>query len=263
LIQLVLNSTDSLALIGVLKPTGTCFVNIDDTYISSGATRHAGYTDPKYPNGRKGRYCEPNALPQSVKEKGLALTPYRLAIAMSDQGWLIRNMLVWWKRNAFPSPSQDRFTIDHEPIIFATKSKRYKFKLQLDPYLLPLDRWGGDQLVANGISEWSDETGQPAYRDRDMRPNKEGKHMRGVWDIPTESSSLPHYAMYPLKLAERMVISGCPEGGTVLDLYSGTGTTGLAALRNNCNYIGIDLSQQYNDIAHQRLSEQSLHTNLF
>lgn len=218
----------------ILKPTGTCFVNISDTYVSN------------------------SELPQSIGIKSLALVPYRFAIGMIDNGWICRNVVVWYKRNAMPSSVKDRFSVDFEPIFFFVKNKKYYFKQQFEPYSSPLNRWGGDSLriINKSKSKWDEGTGQNTHRNRDMRPNKNGKNMRTLWNIPTKSSSISHCAMYPEALVERMIKAGCPEeGGIVLDPFAGAGNTLTTAKKLGRNFIGIELYQKYVDIINKRLTD--------
>ena len=107
----------------VLKKTGTCFVEFGDTFASSGgASRHLGYSDPKY-DGRAGDFIEPSAYPQSVKAKSLCNIPHRFAIKMTDEiGFIQRNFIVWHKINSMPSSAKSRFTVDHSAIFFFVKS---------------------------------------------------------------------------------------------------------------------------------------------
>ena len=117
----------------VLKKTGTCWVNIGDTYAGSwgnyapngikGAQRprtlegqrwkRQAYTDTKF--------RPPSSLNQVVKPKSLCQIPARFAIEMCNRGWILRNELIWWKPNGMPSSAKDRFTVDFEKILFFSK----------------------------------------------------------------------------------------------------------------------------------------------
>ncbi len=238
----------------VLKKDGTCWINIADTYISKGATRHMGYADPKNTKAGVKNYVEPSALPQTIQKKSLANIPHRVAIAMTDRGWIHRNTIIWYKRNAMPSSVKDRFTCDYEFIFFFTKSKKYYFEQQFEPYTQSTKRWGGYNLNADGQSKWDNGTGQNTYRNRNLRPNPNGKNMRCVWDIPTKPSDVPHFAMYPEALAERMIKAGCPQNGIVLDPFAGAGNTLTAAKKLNRGFIGIELYPKYIDIISKRIN---------
>jgi len=244
----------------VLKPTGTCFVNLNDTYGGSGSGTTKNVDTDKYIQNSKQVYVLPNGDAKSNKLRGttynksLLMIPERFAIAMIDSGWVLRNKIIWHKPNQMPTSVEDRFTVDFEDIFFFVKQATgYYFEQQLDPYFKPLDRWAGDKLEANGESKWDNGSGQKAYRDRDMRPNPDGKNARTVWSINTEPFGEGHYATYPEKLAERMIKAGCPVGGVVLDPFMGAGTTGMVAKKLNRHYIGFELNPDYVKLAKNRI----------
>lgn len=246
----------------VLKPTGTCWVNLDDTYAAGGGLaveqsvkRQSAIDSKSYPNNA------PNALLRKTLGKSLLCILDRFKIGMVDRGWLCRNELVWHRPNAMPEPVKDRFTNDYEKIFFFVKNKKYYFEQQIEPYTKPLDRWGGCNLEANGKSEWDKGTGQSSYRQRNMRPNAKGRNKRAVWSINTKPLKEKHYAAYPTELIRTPILAGSPKGGIVLDPFSGSGTTLIVAKELGRNYIGIELSKEYCEIAEKRL--KTVQTPLF
>jgi len=237
----------------VLKPTGTCFVNLGDTYGTQSGGMAGGFTEPKYGHTETRKVKQPNIN----MHKCLCLVPERFAIEMIDRGWTIRNQIIWHKPNQMPSSAKDRFTVDFEKVFFFVKQPTdYYFEQQLEPYTSPMNRWGGDKLDANGESTWDGGTGQTTYRTRNMRPNEDGKNMRTVWSINTEPSTEAHFATYPQRLVERMLKAGCPENGIVLDPFFGSGTTGVYARKVNRNFVGIELNPEYVKIAENRLLKE-------
>jgi site-specific DNA-methyltransferase (adenine-specific) len=152
-----------------------------------------------------------------------------------------------------PANVKDRFTVDFEPVFFFTKKQQYYFMQQLEPYTKPLDRWVGDNLIARGQSAWAAGTGQKIYRNRNMRPNPAGRNMRTTWSINTQAFKGTHFAVYPEKLVERMLLAGCPPSGTVLDPFIGAGTTAVVARKLNRNYVGIEMNPEYVTMANERL----------
>lgn len=164
----------------VLKDTGTCWVNIGDTY-------------------------------DNTKLKSLSNIPARFAIEMTNRGWILRNEIIWSKPNAMPSSAKDRFTVDFEKVFFFTKNKKYYFETQYEPYTSPMNRWGGDKLKANGDSAWDEGTGQSTYRERNLRPNDKGRIKRCVWTINTKPLKEAHFATFPELLVEPMIKAGCPD----------------------------------------------------
>lgn len=237
----------------VLKDTGTCFVNLGDTYGTQSGSMGTGLIEPKYGHNETRDFKQPNVN----MHKSLCLVPERFAIEMIDRGWTLRNQIIWHKPNQMPSSAKDRFTVDFEKIFFFVKQPMgYYFEQQLEPYTEPMNRWGGEKLDAKNKSEWDDGTGQTTYRKRNLRPNENGRNMRTVWSINTEPSAEKHFATYPQKLVQRMLNSGCPENGLVLDPFFGSGTTGIYARKSNRNYIGIELNPEYVKIANDRLYKE-------
>lgn len=236
----------------VLKPTGTCFVNLGDTY---NGTKQGNTETNKNPKLVTDSFKKERV--KTIQDKSLLMIPERFAIGMIDAGWILRNQIIWHKPNQMPQSATDRFTVDFEKIFFFVKqSTGYYFEQQLEPYTKPLDRWGGDDLEANGNSTWDNGTGQTTYRNRNMRPNPDGKNMRTVWSINTEPFPEAHFATYPEKLVKRMIEAGCPENGLVLDPFMGAGTTAVVAKKLNRNYTGFELNPKYKLIAENRLIKE-------
>lgn len=246
----------------VLKPTGTCFINLGDTYGGSGSGTTKNADTSKYVENSKQVYVLPNGTSKASQFRGTAMNkslcmiPERFAIEMIDRGWCLRNQIIWHKPNQMPSSAKDRFTVDFEKVFFFVKQPTdYYFKQQLEPYTEPLDRWAGQMVRGN----YKTKTEQFAVRERngrDMRPNPEGKNMRTVWSINTEPSTEAHFATYPQRLVERMLKAGCPENGIVLDPFFGSGTTGVYARKVNRNFVGIELNPEYVKIAENRLFKE-------
>jgi len=235
----------------VLKKTGTCFINIGDTYGGAGHGVTKRMSKDRYK--LQGDNNKTGKLINTSLNKSMLLIPYRFTAGMVDNGWKLRNIIIWHKPNQLPQGVFDRFTNDFEPVFFLTKSNKYTFNQQFEPYDKPLERWSGENLIANGQSEWSEKTGQKVYRNRNLRPNPEGRNMRCVWSINTKGEKEKHYATYPQKLIYRCIKSGCPEDGIVLDPFMGSGTTAIVARKLNRNYIGFELNPQYVKIAEKKI----------
>jgi DNA modification methylase len=333
----------------VLKDEGTCWVNLGDTYFT-----------------------------QKVKNKCLALMPHRFAIGCIDRGWIVRNDIIWAKRNGMPEPVTDRFTKKHEYIFFMVKSEKYYF--DLDPirekikdvsinrykydftgqeggksnnfkgnksYLIPnkyqtieiekVHRQGmhndrGNNLIEKRynlptqeefvnflrnrtnakklsedanlpltkvehwfrkdeagfsfpsvqdwniakdfIDDWSDEFHSIDTRICDVTLETDDilKNIHKVknpgtvsdfWDVTTKSSSDQHFASYNTDLIKKPILAGCPEGGVIYDPFMGTGTTAIAALRSNRNFIGSEMSTEYIKICENNIKPYLQQTKLF
>lgn len=246
----------------VLKPTGTIWVNLGDSYSGAGS-----WNEWKEEWSSKTKQCKtPQANIQysklrdkSIIAKSLMNIPSRFAIKMTDELNLIqRNEIIWYKRNCMPSSVKDRFTVDFEKIYFFVKSKKYYFEQILEPYLGPLNRWAGNDLKADGTSNWDKGTGQSSYRNRNMRSNENGRNKRCVWDITTKPYTEAHFATFPEDLVKPMIQAGCPKEGIVLDIFAGSGTTLKVAKDMGRNYIGIELNPEYIKLAEKRLELDKL-----
>ena len=236
----------------VLKPEGTMWINISDSYA---ANRKYQVDGTKQTSDSQPKIKQPQAKDFGISEKSLIGIPDRLKIALIDNGLICRNEIIWNRPNQMPSSAKDRFTNDYEKLYFFTKSKKYYFEQQLEPYTKPMNRWAGDILIADGKSEWDDGTGQSSYRNRNMRPNPNGKNMRSVWSINTVPSKIKHFALFPEKLITRPILAGCPKNGIVLDPFIGSGTTARVAKKLGRNYVGIELNPEYVSMARQSLMD--------
>lgn len=187
--------------------------------------------------------------------KNLLGIPWRVAFALEDDGWILRNDIIWHKSNAMPESVTDRLSNRHEHLFMLSKSQRYWFDLDpiREPHESTPDRAGGTAL-----------RGQKAIRP--SGPNsgaysEGGRNPGDVWTIATQPFGEAHFATMPPALAERCVRAGCKPGGTVLDPFSGSGATGLAAARHGRRYIGIDLNADYLALSlRTRLAQPSLIT---
>jgi len=232
----------------VLKKEGTCWVNMGDTYISTGEGRHAGYTDPKYKNGRVGRQIEANALPQIIPEKCLAQIPNRFSIEMCNRGWILRNEIIWHKPNCMPSSVKDRFTVDFEKLFFFVKSKKYYFETQYEPFKSEPTKLRDKRNENYGKAFLS-----PLGKGLRNGYEQGARNKRAVWTITTKPFREAHFATYPEALCETPIKAGCPIGGIVLDPFFGAGTTGVVAKKLDRNYLGIELNPEYIKIAQARI----------
>jgi len=138
----------------VLTKDGSCWVVLGDTYTGTG--NKGEWTDPKYDQGRNGQVVALNNKVEGIKDKSLCQIPQRFAIAMIDRGWILRNDIIWHKRNCMPSSAKDRFTIDYEHVLFFVKSKKYYFKTQYEPYSEATVAEFGQKYTGQGLKEYDD-----------------------------------------------------------------------------------------------------------
>jgi DNA modification methylase len=240
----------------VLKPAGTCFVNLGDTYFTKSGARTPFSNRPK----QAGKYKMGEHAFQGGRYKSLCQIPSRFAIEMTNRGWLLRNEIIWHKPNCLPSSAKDRFTVDFEKFFFFVKEPKYYFQQQFEPlrnkerllrrFFNPASqkkrKYGGTY-----ISAINPET----IADSSRRMLDRGRIKRCVWLVPTRGFSGNHFAVYPPGLIETPIKAGCPVGGIVLDPFMGSGTTAVVARKLGRNFIGIDLNPEYVKMAWQRLAE--------
>lgn len=249
----------------VLKPSGTCWINLGDTYNNSGwaGDRKDKYNDqPIVASGTKAGRGGQKGFP----DKCLILIPHRFAIGCIDRGWLVRNDIIWAKRNGMPEPVNDRFTKKHEYIFLMSKSKKYYFDLDAirDKHI-----WENNKRNDGKRHKYKD--GAKCYDDikigsQGVSFNPKGKNPGSVsdfWDIKTKPSSVKHYASYNVELITKPILAGCPEDGLIYDPFMGSGTTAIHAIMNNRNFIGSEMSSDYLEIANKRISEVLAKPKLF
>jgi DNA modification methylase len=259
----------------VLADDGTCWLNLGDSYSVGGgaATGLHAYA---------GKHLTAHKVP-GMRAKNLLGIPWRVAFALQDNGWILRNAIVWHKPNAMPESVRDRLNCRHELIFLLVKQPAYWF--DLDPIRVPHSAATQRQLLAKyGIGT----SRRPPRRSAcGARPPKYGPHARqvtagrrygnlrgnaghraahplgrnpgDVWTLPTRPYDGPHFAAYPIDLPLRCIAAGCKPGGTVLDPFTGTGTTGLAALQLGRRFTGIELSPEFAALAAERLSAAAQH----
>lgn len=152
-----------------------------------------------YPNGRP-------ICPNCEKSKGYTV---------EQPGWYVRSDIIWSKPNPMPESVTDRPTRSHEYVFLLTKSAKYCYDAGAikEPYTSPMNRWGGEKLVARGKSDWDNGTGQSTYRDRNMRSDPNGRNRRSVWTIATQPTPFAHFATFPEKLVEPCILAGTSERG--------------------------------------------------
>lgn len=195
----------------VLKPEGTMWINISDSY--SGSNQGAGAGDKtgtkqltnKGTNYTKEKGYKSLLAKLDIPKKSLIGIPDRLKIALIDKGLICRNQIIWKKPNKMPESCKDRFTNDYEMFFFFTKNTKYYFEQQLEPYKSKENHNPRDKA-----SEKYEGTGLFSKGGRDYY-SQGNRNVRTVWDINTIPSKIPHFAMFPEELVKRPILAGCPE----------------------------------------------------
>jgi len=233
----------------ILKPTGSCWVNIGDTY----------------------------------DKKRLLQVPSRFEIAMCDRGWHLRNEIIWSKPNPQPISSKDRFWSNHEKFFWFVKDVK-KYYFNRDAILVPQAEISIRRMFSKNnmkkrkdfnasskegfaISSSSQDKHYARMRE-EMGIDKEFNYEELIrsgkcptrpefdtWDIPSVTYKGAHFAVYPPELIKKPILSCCPEQGVVIDPFMGSGTTGEVAKLSNRRYIGVELNPEYVTLANERISK--------
>ena len=240
----------------VLKPTGVLWLNLGDSF-----SRHHRY----------------GAAPKS-----LLLAPERLLLALAQDGWIVRNKVIWSKTNPLPSSVSDRLSLTYEVVYFLVRSPRYYFDLDAirephrssaaKPARPPLNLtpdWAGPLASTLGGLRRARAAGTPGH--------PLGKNPGDVWQIATRGYKGAHFATFPETLVRRPLLATCPAAictacgqpwmrqarchcgartlpGVVLDPFFGSGTVGVAAQKLGRDWIGIELNPAYVRLAEARLA---------
>lgn len=274
----------------VLKDTGTLWINLGDKY--AGSNNGIGSVDKKNPDLTDNERLKTDWGNCSISDRNLMLLPFRLAVSLQKVGYILRNDIIWYKPNAMPSGGKviNKFTNCYEHILFFTKidtgyffnhtavmedakydgfkdvvklgySTKYSNFADTKTSSKTLDvsdetikqlrkkhstKFGGNKYPSNVENN--------IYSGNEYHPS--GKRLkRDMWEIPTQPYTGAHFACFPEKLVETCILAGCPENGTVLDVFNGSGTTGKVAYDLGRKYIGIELNPEYVKLSEKRIGK--------
>ena len=236
----------------VLKNDGTLWLNIGDSYVSS------------------------NSEYSNCKRKDLIGIPWLLAFALRDDGWYLRQDIIWEKPNAMPESVKDRCTKSHEYIFLFSKQSKYYFDYEAikEPAvgfnniapagskgtLRPnsrLRKGNSRTFRGGGVYTKGQSFNNSAEAMRESHGNSENvtglRNKRSVWTVATQGYKEAHFATFPEKLIEPCVLAGSRDGGIILDPFMGSGTTAVVAKKHNRGFIGIELNPEYVEMAKRRL----------
>lgn len=244
----------------VLKPTGTLWLNIGDSYAGSGK---GPMCLAKAGNGKNKTLYERNKKVQEVpktwagiKPKDMIGIPWMLAFSLRENGWYLRSDIIWKKRNCLPESVKDRPTKCYEHIFLLSKEKKYyyDYKAIQEPIMDVSKARYKRGRSAN--SKYAGQQGITQVRKDFSDFDQEFKRKRDVWEVSTNTYKMDeHFAMYPEKLIEPCILAGSSKGGIVLDPFFGSGTTGAVAKRLGRQYVGIEINPKYCEKAEQRIAQ--------
>ena len=255
----------------VLRDDGTVWLNLGDSYSSHKDCKSIPQSLSKGTNAEKAHVIEKGKSVSrntkklksvGLKNKDLIGIPWRVAFALQADGWYLRQDIIWHKPNPMPESVKDRCTKAHEYIFLLSKSPKYyydseaiKTKASDATEIRNKNKFNGafkGQLKGSpNEKRWQE--GRPIDEPKFSIDGKSNK--RSVWTVTTKPYSEAHFATYPHDLIIPCITAGCPEGGTVLDPFGGSGTTAQVASNLNRNAILCELNPEYVEIAKGRLHE--------
>ncbi|KAA6337100.1 Modification methylase DpnIIB [termite gut metagenome] len=261
----------------ILKPTGTLWINIGDSYWGgkgySGSSAGIYQYERRKRNesinrecsnfGGKGTIRSTDKKHEYIKRKDLIGIPWMLAFALRNAGWYLRQDIIWHKPNPMPESVKDRCTKSHEYLFLLSKSDKYYFNNEAIMEIASYD--GRKDTRTKGSHKYSQQgiTGlNPqafAARSHERWIMNDGKYMRNkrsVWTVCTKPLRENHFASFPESLIKDCVLAGCPQGGIVLDPFMGSGTTAIVVRKLGCNYVGFELNPDYVAICEKRIRNE-------
>jgi DNA modification methylase len=247
----------------VLRSDGTLWLNLGDTYAQGGrgsigssstlnGKRYVIDESRKAMAVRGATYRKP---PPGFKPKDLMGLPWRVALALQEDGWFLRSDIIWHKPNPMPESIRDRPTKSHEYLFLLSKSERYLYDWAAiaEPILYP------EESTPEDLGRAFTRRRMAAPAARQGRANLSGplptvRNRRTVWSIPTQPVEEAHFATFPEELVRPCILAGSRPGDLVLDPFTGSGTTAVVALKQGRRFIGAELNPDYVAMAEKRIA---------
>lgn len=238
----------------VLKDDGTLWLNIGDSYCGS-KTGSEGNNKSTLKGGKSNQReagKRPDKKPwNGIKQKDLIGIPWMLAFALREDGWYLRQDIIWSKRNCLPESVTDRCTRSHEYIFLLSKKPKYyyDYKAVQEPTVTY-----DNTIRDRDTTKLNNTPGRT--RMAGLTTNQyEMRNKRDVWSIATIPYSGAHFATFPEELIKPCILAGSREGDTVLDPFNGAGTTGVVCVKLGRNYVGTELNPEYVAMAEKRIED--------
>ena len=239
----------------VLKDDGTLWLNLGDTY---GQQQGSGFNTNKA-KGRTNRVKDMQTELGDVNVnfglpiKNLAGIPWRVALALQADGWYLRQDIIWHKPNPMPESCTDRCTKSHEYIFLLSKQAKYYYDNEA---IKEEAKYPNGPDSPQNIKKGKGMKGMEIREGLSKIGALEKRNKRSVWTVTTKPFKEAHFATYPKDLIEPCILAGCPEGGTVLDPFAGSGTTGIVAAMFQRRSILIELNAEYVEIMEARMEQE-------
>lgn len=202
----------------VLRDDGTLWLNLGDSYVghNSRASNNgrAGFGTPRETVSKREAF--------GLAKKNLVGIPWRVAFALQQDGWILRQDIIWHKPNPLPESVLDRCTKSHEYMFLFCKQPKYLFNAQ-------------------------------AIKEPATTASYEQRNKRSVWHVNVKPYKGAHFAVMPEALVEPCILAGSNENDTVLDPFMGSGTVGAVAQRLNRRWVGCENNIEYAQLIEQRI----------
>jgi len=242
----------------ILEDNGTLWVNLGDSYYNYRPGKGQALSKQTVANNNQDLPQEcarrGNKL-EGYKEKDLMGMPWRLAFALQDFGWYLRQDIIWHKPNPMPESVQDRCTKSHEYIFLLSKNKNYYFdNKSIQEQAENAGKISGSFKGRQGGAEYQAQSGGVGSDAKEY----EIRNKRDVWTVPVKPYAGAHFAVYPEELVQPMILAGSRVGDVILDPFFGSGTTGQVAQNLGRKWIGCELNKDYEDLQNERVKQQGL-----
>jgi DNA modification methylase len=243
----------------VLRDDGVLWLVLGDSYsaaIRNGSRSPIGRerSAPRASASTAG-LVRPHHAPK-LKRKDLIGIPWRVALALQQDGWHLRADVIWVQPNKMPEPVVDRPTRSYEHVFLLAKGRRYFYDAGAIAEEALSDHPSANRFSRRPALTWGNRGTSTFWNNIGGRRNR-----RDVWQFPSEMTSAAHYATFPAELARLCILAGSRSGDLVLDPFLGSGTTGEVAERLSRRWAGIELSAKYVALAHQCTAQTGLSFN--
>jgi DNA modification methylase len=255
--EYVANIVDVFANVwNILEDDGTVWLNLGDSYYNYRPGKGQALNKQTVSNTNQNlpTTCARRGNKQEgLKEKDLIGIPWRVAFALQEFGWYLRQDIIWHKPNPMPESVRDRCTKAHEYIFLLTKKPQYYFNNEaIKEPAIHSNRTAGNKNPQKGTGEDKMEIrgGLLAAQQKIY----EMKNKRSVWTVNVKPYKGAHFATFPKELVEPCILAGSKKGDIVFDPFMGSGTTAQVALNNGRQYLGCELNSEYKKLQDERLS---------
>ena len=237
----------------VLTDDGTLWVNLGDSYYNYRPGKGQSYPKQSVSKTKQDLPDECNKRGNKLdglKEKDLIGIPWMFAFAMRNDGWYLRQDIIWHKPNPMPESVKDRCTKSHEYIFLFSKNRKYFYDNESIKEPVKQD-WGTRDRSKGKYHN----IGSGLQPHSGLTKSYERKNKRSVWSVTVKPYKEAHFATYPPDLIEPCIKAGSEEGDTILDPFMGAGTTAAVAKSLKRHYIGCELNEDYGNLIQKRIDD--------